>query len=150
MLYRKDASFIDVVFEPQFQIKLGGPRLCSVRTNSFEALLGMQMSVRGGVDLQEGDRVYPFTGFAYEDDLCRELKMKSLSDWIDESPNFSSPAKAFEYLAFECNATDDPGAGVHHGILSCEEAASYIESHPQFSYFRVWPVFSGYRLRDER
>lgn len=150
MLYMRDSFFIDVVFEPQFQLSPVSPRLCSVRTNNLEALLRMQNSVRGEVDVQESDRVYPFTGFAYEDDLCRELKTKSLSHWIDESPNFSSQAQAFEYLAFESNATGDLGAGVHQGILSPEEVSERIEDHSQFSYFRVWPVFSSYRLRDER
>jgi hypothetical protein len=143
MLYQTETGFIDVVIEPQFDDHKFGSRLCSVRSTDLGSLQRMKNSVRGEIDFRQHDQLFPFTGFAYLDDLARELKTKSILKTVDcvESDFTRSPA-AYTFLGFE--EPDEWGldGDTWQGDIYPDEVHDFQFSvEASFEYFRVWPLF---------
>lgn len=142
MLYQYGAGFIDVVYEPQFAKFQFGSRLCSVRASDVNALIAMKSSIRGEIDYRPDDREFPFTGFAYADDLCRELKSKSLLEKVDVIEDFTHTPKAYFFLGFEYADPYTYDSETWQGNLLPEEVFDFQYGvSANFEYFRVWPLF---------
>jgi hypothetical protein len=143
MLYQRDTGFIDVLIEPQYQDFRFGSRLCSVRSSDLTTLMAMKNSVRGEIDFNPDDPLYRFTGFAYLDDLARELKTMSVHQHVEEAAaNFSRPASAFMYLGFEEPDQWGSDGDTWQGDLLPDEVHDFQFSvDASFDYFRVWPLF---------
>jgi hypothetical protein len=102
MLYQRESGFIDIVIEPQFKDYSLCCQLCLVRSTDLSTLMSMKYSVRGEIDFSQCDRIYPFTGFGYLDDLAREITTKSLLQFVDSAErNFTKAPAAFIYLGVE-------------------------------------------------
>jgi hypothetical protein len=143
LLYQYESGFIDVVYEPQFAKYQFGSKLCSVRASDVNSLLAMKNSIRGEIDYRPNDQEFPFTGFAYADDLCRELKTKSLLEKIDVLEDFTHPPKAFFFLGFEYADPYTYDAETWQGNLLPQEVFDFQYGAPaNFEYFRVWPLFN--------
>jgi hypothetical protein len=143
MLYQRETGFIDVVIEPQFKDFTFGSQLCSVRSTDLSSLMSMKNSVRGEIDFNQYDPMYPFTGFAYLDDLARELKTKSLLQFVDPAEtNFTRSPVAFMYLGFEEPGDWGIDGDTWQGDLHPDEVHDFQFSvDASFEYFRVWPLF---------
>jgi hypothetical protein len=143
VLYRRESGFIDIVIEPQFKDYSFGSQLCSVRSTDLSTLMSMKSSVRGEIDFNQYDPMYPFTGFGYLDDLARELKTKSLLQFVDPAErNFTRTPAAFMYLGFE--GPDEWGldGDTWQGDIYPDEVHDFQFSvDASFEYFRVWPLF---------
>ncbi len=143
MLYQTETGFIDVVIEPQFDDHKFGSRLCSVRSTDLGSLQRMKNSVRGEIDFRQHDQLFPFTGFAYLDDLARELKTKSILKTVDyaESDFTRSPA-AYAFLGFEEPFYPGGESDTWQGSLLPDEVHTFqYNVDTSFEYFRVWPLF---------
>jgi hypothetical protein len=143
MLYQRESGFIDIVLEPQFKDYSFGSQLCSVRSTDLSTLMSMKNSVRGEIDFNQYDPIYPFTGFGYLDDLARELKTKSLLQFVDSAErNFTRAPAAFTYLGFE--EPDEWGldGDTWQGDIYPDEVHDFqFNVEACFEYFRVWPLF---------
>lgn len=152
MLFQTDTGFLDVVVEPRFWKFQFGSQLCSVKSSDLTGLMRMRNCVRGEIDYRPADTLFPFTGFAYLDDLSRELKSRSILEFVDQAgKNFTRQPLAYTYLAFE---EPDPWAEQEtswEGDLWPSEVLGF-EYRPgtYLEYFRVWPLFHvPNRLREE-
>ena len=143
MLYQKTSGFIDIVIEPQFKEFTFGSQLCSVRSTDLSTLMSMKNSVRGEIDFNQYDPMYPFTGFGYLDDLARDLRTRSLLQLVDHAEsNFTRSPTAFTYLGFE--EDDEFGFEVDawKGDIYPNEVHDFqYRVDASFEYFRVWPLF---------
>jgi hypothetical protein len=143
MLYQRESGFIDIVIEPQFKDYSFGSQLCSVRSTDLSTLMSMKNSVRGEIDFNQYDPMYPFTGFGYLDDLARELKTRSLLQFVDPAErNFTRPPLAFTYLGFvEPDETGFDGDTWQGDIYPDDVHDFQYSVEASFEYFRVWPLF---------
>ena len=143
MLYQTETGFLDVVVEPQFKEFTFGSQLCSVRSTDLLSLTRMKNSIRGDIDFRQRDLYYPFTGFAYLDDLARELKTKSILQNIDyAAEDFSRTPAAYTYLGFEEPDAWGVDGDTWQGDISSDEVHTFQFSvDAYFEYFRVWPLF---------
>jgi hypothetical protein len=142
MLYQTETGFIDVVIEPQFAHFQFGSQLASIRSSDLTSLQRMTNSVRGEIDFRQHDSVFPFTGYAYLDDLARQLKTMSVITQADRAnENFSRKPAAFMFLGFE----EDDYYGESEewqGALYPDEVFDFQFSAGRYlEYFRVWPLF---------
>lgn len=142
MLYQTESGFIDVVIEPQFTCFQFGSQLASVRSSDLISLQRMTNAIRGDIDFSQQDNEFPFTGFAYLDDLCRQLKSKSPLMNPEYVPNdFTRTPSAYSYLGFEA---DDDCIETDHwqgALLPSEVFEFQYSTGLHLEYFRVRPMF---------
>jgi hypothetical protein len=144
MLIETDTGLIDVVVEAQFKDFNLGSQLCSVRSPNLESLNYMKNSVRGDINFHAEEKVFPYTGFAYLDDLARELKRKSIMRQVDFLDyDFSPRPEHYFYIAFEEPNKSGEDGQTWQGMIHAAEMNEYRSSvDPTFVYFRVWPMFN--------
>jgi hypothetical protein len=103
----------------------------------------MKNSVRGEIDFNKFDRIYPFTGYGYLDDLARELKTKSFLGSVDSAESdFTRKPATYLYLGFEEPDYWGVDGDTWQGYLYPDEVHDFQNSMAvRFDYFRVWPLF---------
>ena len=142
MLFQTETGFIDVVIEPQFTSFQFGSQLASVRSSDLTSLQRMTNAVRGDIDFRQQDNAFPFTGFAYLDDLCRQLKSKApLVDPDYVTKNFSRAPLAYAFLGFETDYDYNESEQWQGSLLPNEVFDFQYSTGLHLEYFRVWPLF---------
>ncbi len=142
MLFQTETGFIDIVIEPQFTSFQFGSQLASVRSSDLTSLQRMTNAIRGDIDFRQQDTAFPFTGFAYLDDLCRQLKSKSPLVDPDYAPkDFSRPPRAYVYLGFETDYDCNESEQWQGSLLPNEVFDFQYSTGLHLEYFRVWPLF---------
>ena len=142
MLFQTETGFIDIVIEPQFTSFQFGSQLASVRSSDLTSLQRMTSAIRADIDFRQQDTAFPFTGFAYLDDLCRQLKTKTPLVHPDYAPkNFSRAPVAYSYLGFEADYDYNESDQWQGSLLPSEVFDFQYSTGLHLEYFRVWPLF---------